>query len=150
MTGQFYIETIKKYIERNCFIIFEINLDDLAGGELGVQFQAAAKKVVENLLDPNTPYKNKRRITIKLTFEQNEERNDVVVGVSVESKLAPRTPMKTNLAIGKDLRTNDLYVQEYGRGIKGQASLEDYPKDNAGNILIDDKKVDESTGEVLN
>ncbi len=130
--------------------MFEINLDDLAGGELGVQFQAAAKKVVENLLDPNTPYKNKRGITIKLTFEQNEERNDVVVGVAVESKLAPRTPMKTNLAIGKDLRTNDLYVQEYGRGIKGQVSLEDYPNDGAGNILIDGKKVDESTGEVLN
>lgn len=52
--------------------MFDINLDDLAGGELGIQFQAAAKKVIENLLDPNTPYKNKRGITIKLTFEQNE------------------------------------------------------------------------------
>lgn len=130
--------------------MFEINLDDLAGGELGVQFQAAAKKVVENLLDPNTPYKNKRGITIKLTFEQNEERNDVSVGVSVEPKLAPRTPMKTNLAIGKDLRTNDLYVQEYGRGIKGQVSIEDYPKDSKGNIRIGEKEVDQSTGEILN
>lgn len=130
--------------------MFEINLDELAGGELGVQFQAAAKKVVENLLDPNTPFKNKRGITIKLTFEQNEERNDVVVGVSVDIKLAPRTPMKTNLAIGKDLRTNDLYVQEYGRGIKGQVSLEECPTDNEGNIQIDGKTVDLSTGEILN
>lgn len=129
--------------------MLEINLDDLAGGELGVQFNAAAKKVVENLLDPNTPYKNKRGITIKLTFEQNEERNDVSVGVSVETKLAPRTPMKTNLAIGKDLKTNDLYVQEYGRGIKGQATLMDYPKDDSGNILVDGKTIDESTGEIL-
>lgn len=40
--------------------MFEIDLDNLVGGELGVQFQAAAKKVVENMLDPNTPYKNKR------------------------------------------------------------------------------------------
>lgn len=105
--------------------------------------------MVENLLDPNTPYKNKRSITIKLVFEQNEERNDVVVGVSVETKLAPRTPMKTNLAIGKDLRTSDLYVQEYGRGIKGQISLDDYPKNDAGNILIGGKSVNEATGEVL-
>ncbi len=128
--------------------MFEINLDDLAGGELGAQFQAASKKVVENLLDPNTPYKNKRGISIKLVFEQNEERSDVTVGVSVETKLAPRTPMKTNLAIGKDLRTNDLYVQEYGRGIKGQASLSDYPQDGAGNILIA-QNANEAAGEVL-
>lgn len=129
--------------------MFEINLDDLAGGELGAQFQVAAKKVIENLLDPNTPYKNKRGITIKLTFEQNEERNDVSVGVQVDTKLASRTPMKTNLAIGKDLRTNDLYVQEYGRGIRGQCSLDDYPKDREGNILIDNKEVNTETGEII-
>lgn len=129
--------------------MFEINLDDLAGGELGVQFKDAAKKVVENMLDPNTPYKNKRSIGIKITFEQNEERNDVIVGVSVDPKLAARTPMKTNLAIGKDLRTNELFVQEYGRGIKGQYEIEDYPTDSRGNILIDGKTVNEETGEVV-
>lgn len=130
--------------------MLEINLDDLAGGELGEQFNCAAKKVVENLLDPNTPYKNKRGITIKLTFEQNEERNDVQVGVQVDTKLAPRSPMKTNLAIGKDLRTNQVYVQEYGRGIKGQFKIEDYPKDENGNIRIEDKNVNPDTGEILN
>ena len=130
--------------------MLEINLDDLAGGELGEQFQYAAKKVVENLLDPNTPYKNKRGITIKLTFEQNEERNDVQVGVQVDTKLAPRSPMKTNLAIGKDLRTNKVYVQEYGRGIKGQVKIDDYPKDEDGNIRIEEKAVDPETGEILN
>lgn len=129
--------------------MFEINLDDLAGGELGAQFQDAAKKVVDNLLDPNTPFKNKRGITIKLTFEQNEERNDVQVGVQVDTKLSPRNPLKTNLAIGKDLRDNKLYVQEYGRGIRGQVTIEDYPKDSEGNIHIAQKAVDSETGEIL-
>lgn len=129
--------------------MLEINLDALAGGELGEQFQAAAKKVVENLLDPNTPYKNKRGITIKLTFEQNEERNDVSVGVQVDTKLSPHSPMKTNLAIGKDLRTKQVYVQEYGRTIKGQVKIEDYPKDGEGNICIEEKVVDPATGEIL-
>ena len=109
--------------------MFEINLDDLAGGELGEQFQAAAQKVVENLLDPNTPYKNKRGITIKLTFEQTEQRNDVTVGVQVETKLSPRSPIKTQMAIGKDLRTKELFVEEYGKGIRGQIKMDDYPKD---------------------
>ena len=58
--------------------------------------------------------------------------------------------MKTNLAIGKDLRTNKVYVQEYGRGIKGQVKIDDYPKDEDGNIRIEEKAVDPETGEILN
>ena len=129
--------------------MFDINLDDLAGGELGVQFQAAAKKVIENLLDPNTPYKNKRGITIKLTFEQNEQRNDVTVGVQVETKLSPRSPIKTQMAIGKDLRTKELFVEEYGKGIRGQMRMEDLPTDGNGNILIEGKTADPETGEII-
>lgn len=129
--------------------MFDINLDDLAGGELGIQFQAAAKKVVENLLDPNTPYKNKRGITIKLTFEQNEQRNDVTVGVQVETKLSPRSPIKTQMAIGKDLRTKELFVEEYGKGIRGQMRMEDLPTDGNGNILIEGKTADPETGEII-
>ena len=129
--------------------MFDINLDDLAGGELGAQFQAAAKKVIENLLDPNTPYKNKRGITIKLTFEQNEQRNDVTVGVQVETKLSPRSPIKTQMAIGKDLRTKELFVEEYGKGIRGQMRMEDLPTDENGNILIEGKAADPKTGEII-
>ena len=129
--------------------MLDINLDDLAGGELGIQFQAAAKKVIENLLDPNTPYKNKRGITIKLTFEQNEQRNDVTVGVQVETKLSPRSPIKTQMAIGKDLRTKELFVEEYGKGIRGQMRMEDLPTDGNGNILIEGKTADPETGEII-
>ena len=130
--------------------MFEINLDDLAGGELGAQFQEAARKVVENMLDPNTPYKNKRGISIKLTFEQNEARNDVAVGVQVDTKLSPRSPIKTNMSIGKDLRSQELYVEEYGKGIRGQYKLDDYPVDRNGNIQIGEKTADPETGEILN
>lgn len=90
-----------------------VDLNQIAGGELAAQFTDALFKVVGNLKDPNTPFKNKRGITIKLTFEQNEMRDDVTVGVSVETKLASRSPAKTQMAIGKDLATGDLY-----RGIR--------------------------------
>ena len=106
--------------------------------------------MVENLLDPNTPYKNKRGITIKLTFEQTEQRNDVTVGVQVETKLSPRSPIKTQMAIGKDLRTKDLFVEEYGKGIRGQIKMDDYPKDKDGNIRIEGQVADPETGEILN
>lgn len=130
--------------------MIDINLDDLVGGELGVQFQAAAKKVVENMLDPNTPYKNKRGITIKLTFEQNEERNDVAVGIQVDAKLSPRAPMKTHLSMAKDLRNGQLFVKEYGPALRGQVHISDYKTDENGQVLIEGKQVDQSTGEILN
>ncbi len=39
--------------------MFGINLDNLAGGEVDAQFQDAVKRVIANMLDPNTPYKKK-------------------------------------------------------------------------------------------
>lgn len=43
-------------------------------------------------------------------------------------KLAQPKPMSTRLAIGKDLRTDEIYVAEYGKQIKGQMSLDDVAK----------------------
>ena len=114
-----------------------VDLNQIAGGELAAQFTDALFKVVGNSKDPNTPFKNKRGITIKLTFEQNEMRDDVTVGVSVETKLASRSPAKTQMAIGKDLATGELYIEEYGRGIAGQMSLDKYPTGSDGQILIE-------------
>lgn len=68
--------------------------------------------------------------------------------MQVDTKLSPRTPMKTNLAIGKDLRDGQLYVQEYGPAIRGQMHVSDYAED--GKVLIEGKEVDKSTGEIVN
>lgn len=95
--------------------------------------------------DPNTPYKNKRSITIKINFTQNEERTDTGVEVSVEAKLAPVTPINTRMAIGTDLKTNKVYAEEYGPQIRGQMSLEDLETP----ISVDGKEVDPETGEIL-
>lgn len=66
-----------------------VKLQELVGGALQEKFQRALENVLENLQNPNTPYKNKRGITIKMTFEQNESRDDVKVGIDVQEKLAP-------------------------------------------------------------
>lgn len=72
----------------------KIKLEDLKGGALQEQFAKSFEKVVENLQNPNTPYKNVREITIKLKFVQNEKRDDVKVDIQVSEKLAPQAPMK--------------------------------------------------------
>jgi len=128
-----------------------IDLKDLVGGALQEKFSKAFEKVIENLQDQNTSFKVKRGITIKMSFVQNEARDDVSVMVDVSEKLAPQAGMKTSFSIGKDLKTGELYAEEYGKQIKGQMSLKDYETaaEPAKVQKIDDDVVDTETGEVI-
>lgn len=117
----------------------QIELKEMVGGVLQEQFAKSFEKVVENLLNPNTPFKPTRKITIELKFTQNEYRDDVHCAVLVSEKLASQSPISTSFAIGKDLNTGEVYAEEYGKQIKGQQSF-----DNINTI-----KVDADTGEVI-
>ncbi len=124
-----------------------VSLEDLAGGALQENASKAIEEVIKNMQDPNTPWKNKRVVTIKLAFTQNEDRDDATCDISVEKKLAAVKPVETKLSIGKDLKTGKVYMQEYGPGVKGQMSFEDL--DSAqNNIVVDGKNVDAETGEI--
>lgn len=108
-----------------------LNLEELAGGGLSEKINSAMKKVLENMQDPNTPWKNKRQIIVKMSFTQNEDRDDTAVELSVDTKIAPASPLTTRMAIGKDLASGDVYAEEYGRQIRGQMNLDDYaPAEN--------------------
>ena len=124
-----------------------VELKELVGGALQEQFGKSFEEVIENLQNPNTPYKNSREITIKLKFTQNEKRDDVKCAVQVSTKLAPQAPMETSFAIGKDLKTGELYAEEYGKQIKGQMSIDDYQKEQPQ--VIEGNVVDTSTGEII-
>ncbi|WP_124066274.1 hypothetical protein [Clostridium sp. E02] len=125
----------------------KVNLEEFAGGALQEKFDVAMGKVLDNMQDPNTPWKNKRAITVKVTLQQNEDRDDAQVDVSVETKTAPVVPIATRMAIGKNLKTGETFATEYGKQLRGQMSLEEclIPK---GDIVIDGKSVDTETGEI--
>ena len=127
----------------------KINLQDIVGGQLQAKFERSFEKVIENLLDPNTSFKIKRGITIKLDFTQNENRDDVSVSVLVSEKLAPQQDMETKFFIGKDLATNEVYAEEYGKQVRGQMNFNDVLQDKKPQEqVIDGKTVDTETGEI--
>ena len=117
----------------------KVSLEQVMGGALQEQFGKAFDRVIENLADPNTSFKEARKITIELKFTQNEGRDDVSCAVSVKEKLATQAPMNTAFMVGKDLKTGKIYAEEYGKHnhLKGQTNI----FDNLG--------VDPDTGEVL-
>lgn len=124
----------------------KVNLETFAGGALQEKFDDAMEKVLQNMMDPNTPWKNKRKILVEVTFEQDETRDDSSVEVSVIPKLAAVKPVKTRLAIGKDLATGKCYAEEYGNSIRGQMSFDDI--DGQNDVVVDGKRVDPDTGEI--
>ncbi|MFR3727700.1 hypothetical protein [Lacrimispora sp.] len=125
----------------------KINLEKFAGGALQEKFDMAAETVLANMKDLNTPWKNKRSITVKVTFQQNEDRDDAQVDVSVDWKTAPVAPISTRMSIGKDLKTGEVFAQEYGKQVRGQMTIEDYqtPQED---LQVDGKTVDPETGEI--
>lgn len=123
----------------------KVNLERFAGGALQEKFDFAMAQVVENMMDPNTPWKNKREINIKVTFEQNEEREDVAVDVTVTSKLAASKSIGTRMAIGRDIKTGEIYAEEYGSQVRGQMTMEEYQKQQAETTDAVSEKVEERT-----
>lgn len=124
-----------------------LSLATFCGGAVQEKVNEVAKQVFKNLQDPNTPWKNKRSITITISFSQNMDRDDLSVDIQVSSKLAPVSPIETRMAIGKDLRTGEVYAEEYGKQIRGQMSLSDY--ENQAETVIGNDVVDTDTGEVV-
>ena len=102
-----------------------VNLSTLGNGALQSRFNREMEKVVKNMKDPNTPYKDVRKIIITLSFKQDEERNASACKVEVNSKLAKAKSFETNFGIGQDLKTNQYIAKEYHNQIPGQMELED-------------------------
>lgn len=105
-----------------------MDLSKLANGALQEKFSQTFANVLENLTDPNTPYKNKRSIEIKLIFEQNEDRDDVKCSIAVNTKLAPVLPVNTSFGVFKDLNEGTVKAEEYGSQLRGQTRLPDNSK----------------------
>lgn len=123
-----------------------VNLETFAGGALQEKFDDAMEKVLVNMTDPNTPWKNKRKIIVEVSFEQNEDRDDSSVNVFVVPKLAPVKPVSTRMSIGKDLVTGEVFAEEYGSQCRGQMTMDDYQ--SPPEQVLDGKTVDTETGEI--
>lgn len=116
------------------------SIESLADGAIAEQINSSIEKVLENISDPNTPYKIKRKLNIILVFDADESREMSEVGVTIKPVLAPATPTKTRIIIDRDNK-GKIVGAEYKKQIPGQVELE---VDENGEVLNDpgfDEKV---------
>lgn len=110
----------------------KLNLENLAGGAFTERVNQAIQEVMENISDPNTPWKTKRKVVITMVFEANEDRNITNVDIVSKPTLAPKEGVHTNIIIDKNL-DGEIIAAEYKKQIPGQQAV----------------KIDTETGEIL-
>ena len=110
----------------------KLDLNALAEGAFREKVSEGMQQVWDNIHDPNTDYRKKRKLTIELTFDTTEERDMAMVNIVVKPKLIPPMPVGTKFLIGSD-GEGDIIASECIKQIPGQTHM----------------RVDESTGEIL-
>jgi hypothetical protein len=99
-----------------------INLQTFAGGALAERMNQAIKEVLENIADPNTAFKFKRKVTLEMKFETGEDRELTEVEIVAKSKLAPRSSVSTRIIIDKT-GEGEVLATEFRNHIPGQTVM---------------------------
>ncbi|KHO32668.1 replication terminator protein, partial [Clostridium tetani] len=68
-------------------------------GALAERMDQALKEVLENIADPNTDYKTKRKLTLEMKFVTGEDRELTEVEIIAKTKLAPKSSVSTKIII---------------------------------------------------
>jgi hypothetical protein len=123
------------------------NIANLQNGAVLEQADIVANKIYENIADPNTDIRKKRKMTITLTFVP-VDRETAMVETEIKSTVCPYNPIKTQIYIGWD---NDGNVQA-SEMVKGQmVNQTTFVDKSTGEIISEKKESGEPTGrKVLN
>lgn len=79
----------------------EITLENLAGGAAAERFTQAMRDLVENVQDPNTNAKAKRRVVLTVTVSPTEDREAGALTFDIQAKLAPPKPHSGLIYMGR-------------------------------------------------
>lgn len=99
-----------------------INLEKFADGALAEKVNMALVQVLENMTDPNTNWKTKRKIVLDMTLETGEDRELTEVTIVAKTKLAPTKALATKIVIGTDGKGGVL-ASEYRKQVPGQSAM---------------------------
>ena len=64
-----------------------MSYENLAHGALAEQVDIEIGKILANVEDPNVPWKPKRELTIKVSFNPNEDRGRCAISIAVSTKM---------------------------------------------------------------
>lgn len=107
---------------------------EMAHGAIMERADYEMKKVIDNILDPNTRAAKKRTLTITLEFLPDEERQQIAIKAIAKPKLEPTNAVSTALYITGDSETGEVSAVEMVPQVPGQTNF-DGTEQAAPNIL---------------
>lgn len=75
---------------------------EMARGALMERADYELSRIVENIMDINTPATKKRKLTVTLDLEPSEDRSIVTISASAKSTLVPTSPVKSAFWVTTD------------------------------------------------
>lgn len=100
---------------------------EVAQGEILKKTDYELSKLIANINDPNTSEKSKRKLTITLTLQPINGRENVILTSDVKSVLAPLTP--TEIILSNVVRADENgecinVLQEVSKQARGQVNFD--------------------------
>jgi hypothetical protein len=100
-----------------------IDLNTFANGALAERANEELQKILENIADPNTDAKKKRKLTLTITLAADNERDVIMTNVLAKSTLAPSEPIEAKILMDLD-NEGKVTGAELKSGIKGQTFVD--------------------------
>lgn len=79
----------------------KLTLDNLGNGGAKELFEEELQTVLDNILDPNTEAKAKRKLTLEVTFCPSSDRDSAETEVVCKTKLAPMNGANATIFVGR-------------------------------------------------
>lgn len=75
---------------------------EMARGALMERADYELSRIIENIMDINTPATKKRKLTVTLDLEPDEDRSMITISASAKSTLVPTSPVKSAFWVEAD------------------------------------------------
>lgn len=95
---------------------------DMAMGAIKERTDYEMAKIIDNILDVNTPATKARELNIKIKFTPGESRNAVAVSSVVSAKIQPTGAITTMLSVGADIN-GEISAVEMTAQTPGQMNI---------------------------
>lgn len=109
---------------------------EMARGAIMERVDYEMAKVLDNIMDANTKASAKRKLTVTLTFQPDEERTQIAVDTVAKSTLAPTNPVVTSLYVTGSHIDGQMQVVEMVPQIPGQVGIDGQEQDDPSVLKV--------------
>ncbi|MEA4965403.1 MAG: hypothetical protein VB055_06240 [Oscillospiraceae bacterium] len=95
----------------------------MARGAIQERIDYEMTKVIDNILDPNTKATAKRKLTLCIELQPDDNRQTVSVTSTAKSALCATNPVATALYITGDVETGEVTAVEMVPNVPGQLDM---------------------------